>query len=103
MPPWAVILASTSAVTVVIRHGMTLWFLCHVFDRSGDRKDLEIAGKAISPRLNAISEARRRQPSSGQRHADVRHLPPPKFKIAEDESVESVWTANSEPARRTEW
>lgn len=102
MPPWAVILTSTSAVTVMIRHGMTLWFLCHVFDRAGDRKDLEIAGKAISPRLTAISATRRRQPSSGQRHTDVRHLPPPKFKIAEGESVESVRTANSESTCRAE-
>ncbi len=85
MLSWAVVVASISGIVTVIRHGMTLRFLWRVFDRAGDRKDLEIAGKAISPRWTADTEARRREPSSRQRRVQLRRLPPPKSTTAEDE------------------
>lgn len=74
-----------SGVVAVIQLWMKLSFLRHVYDRAGDRKDLEIAGKVISPRWTAITEAWRRAPSSRQRRAQLRRLPPPKSTTAEDE------------------
>lgn len=88
MPSWAsVVLAgivpAISGVVAVIRYRMRLSFLRHVFDRAGDRKDLEIAGKAISPGLTAITEGRHREPSFRQRSTQLRRLPRPRSTTAE--------------------
>lgn len=79
----ASIVPTISGVVAVIRHRMTLSFLRHVFDRAGDRKDLEIAGKVISPGWTAIIAGRGREPSSGQRRAQLRRLPRPGSTTAE--------------------
>lgn len=59
----AVVLASISGAVAVILLGMKLRFLFRVYDRAGDRKDLETAGKAISPLWTAIAEGRHREPN----------------------------------------
>jgi hypothetical protein len=85
MLPWAsVALASISGVVTVILLRMRLKFLRHVYDRAGDRKDLEIAGKVISPRWTAITEGRRREPTPEQRRAQLRRLPRPRPTTTED-------------------
>lgn len=82
-----IVLASISGVVTgvvtVIRHKMTLSFLRHVYDH-GDRKDLETAGKAIAPFRTAIAEGRRREPSPGQRRAQLRRVPQQRPRTAED-------------------
>lgn len=80
----AAIVPAISGVVAVIRHWMTLKFLRHVFDRAGDRKDLEIAGKVIPSRWTAITERLRRELSSGQRRAQPQGLPPPRSTTTED-------------------
>jgi hypothetical protein len=77
------IVPAISGVVTVIRHRMTLAFLRHVFDRAGDRRDLEVAGKVISPGWIAIIEGRRREPSPGQRRAQLRRLPRPRSTTVE--------------------
>jgi hypothetical protein len=79
----ASIVPAVSGLVAVIRHRMTLSFLRHVFDRTGDRKDLEIAGKVIAPGWTAITEGRRREASSGLSRAQLRRLPLPRSTTAE--------------------
>ena len=75
----SIVIAGISGTVAVIRLWMAvirLWlmlsFLRHVFDRAGDRKDLEAAGKAISPHWTVITAAWRHQASIEEREPGPR-------------------------------
>lgn len=66
LSPTSVVLASTiTGIFTLIRLRMKLSFLWRVYTRTGDRKDLETAGKVISPRWAAMTEVWRREPPLG--------------------------------------
>ena len=83
--PWLVSVLSggVSVVTAtisVVKYRMRLKFYEHVFDRNGDRLDLESAGKVIHPRWTAASDAssRRRARNAVARKPAQQRNPPRK-------------------------
>ncbi len=56
------IVTGVGGIVAVIKEWMKLSFLRHVFDRHGDRKDLEIGGQAITPPVTQPASDRRAKP-----------------------------------------
>lgn len=69
MQTWVPVLAIVgSLVTGLIRYRMRLGFLRDTFSRSGDRRDLEVAGKVTAPGWLALGD--RRPPRAGSQIDD---------------------------------
>jgi hypothetical protein len=53
VPTWAIVLSVAGSVVTggyrLVRYRMRLRFLRDTFNRNGDRKDLEVAGRVTSP------------------------------------------------------
>jgi hypothetical protein len=93
---WALVSGGCSIVAALIglvRYWMRLQFLRDVFERHGDRRDLDVAGNVTSPGWSAISQRarRRRRQQQGPTLPDVtRNLPfhvdepPPDTNLATD-------------------
>lgn len=88
MPPWVWVVVSggvplATALVRLVRYRMRLAFLRHIYDRCGDRRDLEAAGRALAPIWPTLG--RNGQPTP-QTPIDV---PPVSLRSASDSDDES--------------
>ena len=67
------------ALVALVRYRMRLTFLRHVFDRHGDRRDLEAAGRALAPGWPTVGHNGQPAPSTpvDASPAPLRSVPDP--------------------------
>ncbi len=88
MPAWLWAAVSggiplATALIGLVRYRMRLAFLRHIYDRCGDRRDLEAAGRALAPVWPTLGRNRQPAPCT---FADV---PPVSLRSAPDSADES--------------